>query len=53
MIDSFVVDCEDEEEGMGVQKNKNADVYGGGDEADVSDLDQLAAPVKNIEVNRG
>ena len=35
---------------MGVQKKKTAGVYGEEDE-DVNDLDQLAAPVKNIEVN--
>ena len=34
---------------MGVQKKKNADVYGPDDE-EIDDLDQLAAPVKTIEV---
>lgn len=37
---------------MGVQKKKPADAYGADDE-DIGDLDQLAAPVKNIEVRRG
>ncbi len=35
---------------MGVQKKKTLDPYGVDDE-DINDLDQLAAPVKNIEVN--
>jgi hypothetical protein len=35
---------------MGVQKKKSLDSYGADDE-DGNDLDQLAAPVKNIEVN--
>ena len=35
---------------MVVQKKKAFDLHGGDDE-DVNDLDQLAAPVKNIEVN--
>jgi hypothetical protein len=35
---------------MGVEKKKNLDPYNVNDE-DINDLDQLAAPVKNIEVN--
>jgi len=33
---------------MGVQKKKTLDLYGDDDE-NINDLDQLAAPVKNIE----
>jgi hypothetical protein len=35
---------------MGVQKKKTLDPYSADDE-DINDLDQLVAPVKNIEVN--
>jgi hypothetical protein len=35
---------------MGIQKKKSLDSYGADDE-DGNDLDQLDAPVKNIEVN--
>jgi hypothetical protein len=35
---------------MGVQKKKIHDPFGADDE-DINNLDQLAAPVKNIEVN--
>ena len=34
---------------MVVQKKQTVDSYGANDE-DINDLDQLAAPVKNIEV---
>ncbi len=36
---------------MVVQKKKTLDSYDEGDN-DMNDLDQLAAPVKNIEVNQ-
>ena len=36
---------------MGIQKKKNLDAYGADDE-EIDDPNQLAAPVKSIEVDR-